>query len=151
MPTIKTNKLEGLSWMRYIFYASLLSVLLWQSFLSCICAVSGWTGYSSPSSFGRPTERKISGQYRFSGSRFQSPGKDSSSSKSWLQGPVIFSFGELQRATAHFSSVHQIGEGGFGTVFKGKLDDGTIVAIKRARKVVIKNPFLGKYVDKRLK
>ncbi|EFH61929.1 hypothetical protein ARALYDRAFT_319178 [Arabidopsis lyrata subsp. lyrata] len=96
--------------------------------------LSGWTGYSSPSSFGRSTERKISGQYRFSGSRFQSPGKDSSSSKSWHQGPVIFSFVELQRATANFSSVHQIGEGGFGTVFKGKLDDGTIVAIKRARK-----------------
>jgi hypothetical protein len=96
--------------------------------------LSGWTGYSSPSSFGRSTERKVSGQYRFSGSRFQSPGKDSSSSKSWHQGPVIFSFGELQRATANFSSVHQIGEGGFGTVFKGKLDDGTIVAIKRARK-----------------
>ncbi|XP_010454543.1 PREDICTED: calmodulin-binding receptor-like cytoplasmic kinase 1 [Camelina sativa] len=97
--------------------------------------LSGWTGYSSPSSFGRSTtERKVSGQYRFSGSRFLSPGKDSSSSKSWHLGPVIFSFGELQRATANFSSVHQIGEGGFGVVFKGKLDDGTIVAIKRARK-----------------
>lgn len=106
-------------------------------FFSCICAVSGWTGYSSPSSFGRSTERKVSGQSRFSGSRFLSPGKDSSSSKSWHLGPVIFSFGELQRATANFASVHQIGEGGFGTVFKGKLDDGTIVAIKRARKVVI--------------
>uniref|UniRef100_A0A1J3IKX1 non-specific serine/threonine protein kinase n=1 Tax=Noccaea caerulescens TaxID=107243 RepID=A0A1J3IKX1_NOCCA len=98
--------------------------------------LSGWTGYSSPSSFGRSTGRKVSGQYRFSGSRFQNSGKDSSSSsrKSWNLGPVIFSFGELQRATANFAPVNQIGEGGFGTVFKGKLDDGTFVAIKRARK-----------------
>ncbi|EOA12513.1 hypothetical protein CARUB_v10026336mg [Capsella rubella] len=96
--------------------------------------LSGWTGYSSPSTFGRSSGRKVSGQYRFSGSRFLSPGKDSSSSKSWHLGPVNFSFGEIQRATANFASVHQIGEGGFGTVFKGKLDDGTIVAIKRARK-----------------
>lgn len=103
---------------------------------SCICAVSGWTGYSSPSSFGRSKERKVSGQYRYSGSRFQNSGKDSTSSKSWHLGPVIVSFGELQRATANFAPVHQIGEGGFGTVYKGKLDDGTIVAIKRARKVV---------------
>lgn len=127
--------------MRYI------SIHLWSLFccnklLSCIYTVSGWTGYSSPSSFGRSTERKVSGQYRLSGSRFQSLGKDSSSSKSWHLGPVIFSFGELQRATANFASVHQIGEGGFGTVFKGKLDDGTIVAIKRARKVVIELFFL---------
>ncbi|XP_024012711.1 calmodulin-binding receptor-like cytoplasmic kinase 1 isoform X1 [Eutrema salsugineum] len=97
--------------------------------------LSGWTGYSSPSSFGRSIERRVSGsQYRFSGSRFQNNGKDSSCSKSWHLGPVIFSFGELQRATANFATVHQIGEGGFGTVFKGKLDDGTFVAIKRARK-----------------
>lgn len=119
--------------MRYIS----IHVYIPVTVFSCICAVSGWTGYSSPSSFGRSTERKVSGQYRFSGSRFQSSGKDSSSSKSWHLGPVIFSFKELQRATANFASVHQIGEGGFGTVFKGKLDDGTVVAIKRARKVVI--------------
>ncbi|XP_013716551.2 calmodulin-binding receptor-like cytoplasmic kinase 1 isoform X1 [Brassica napus] len=93
--------------------------------------LSGWSGYSTPSSYGGS---KVSGQYRFSGSRFKSPGRDSSSSKSWHHGPVIFSFAELQRATAKFSTVHQIGEGGFGTVFKGKLDDGTFVAIKRARK-----------------
>lgn len=99
-----------------------------------ICEVSGWSGYSTPSSYGGGS--KISGQYRFSGSRFKSPGRDSSSSKSWHHGPVIFSFAELQRATANFATVHQIGEGGFGTVFKGKLDDGTFVAIKRARKVL---------------
>lgn len=117
----------------YFLYIYALYIVVF--YVSCICAVSGWTGYSSPSSFGRPRERKVSGQYRFSGSRFQNSGKDSTCSKSWHLGPVIFSFGELQRATTNFASVHQIGEGGFGTVFKGKLDDGTFVAIKRARKV----------------
>ncbi|KAG5376295.1 hypothetical protein IGI04_040891 [Brassica rapa subsp. trilocularis] len=46
--------------------------------------LSGWSGYSTPSSYGGS---KVSGQYRFSGSRFKSPGRDSSSSKSWHHGP----------------------------------------------------------------
>lgn len=81
-------------------------------------ALSGWTAYSSsPSSFGRSKERKVSGQYRFSGSRFQNSRKDCSySTKSWQLGQWFF----LQRATTNFASVNQIGEGGFGAVFKGK-------------------------------
>ncbi|KAF6167876.1 hypothetical protein GIB67_027654 [Kingdonia uniflora] len=38
---------------------------------------------------------------------------------------------ELEQATFSFSQVHVIGEGGFGFVYKGLLQDGSIVAIKR--------------------
>jgi len=36
--------------------------------------------------------------------------------------------------TRNFSPSLKIGQGGFGTVYKGQLDNGQVVAIKRARK-----------------
>ncbi|XP_015067318.1 calmodulin-binding receptor-like cytoplasmic kinase 1 isoform X3 [Solanum pennellii] len=49
-------------------------------------------------------------------------------------GTSEFSFDEICQATGYFSAVHKIGEGGFGTVYKGKLKNGFPVAIKRAKK-----------------
>lgn len=46
-----------------------------------------------------------------------------------------FTFEEIYKATAKFSLDNKIGEGAFGTVYKGKLNDGTLVAVKRAKKV----------------
>ncbi|TKY47143.1 Calmodulin-binding receptor cytoplasmic kinase 1 [Spatholobus suberectus] len=45
-----------------------------------------------------------------------------------------FTFEEIYKATAKFSPENKIGEGAFGTVYKGKLYDGTLVAVKRAKK-----------------
>ncbi|XP_057531294.1 cold-responsive protein kinase 1-like isoform X1 [Amaranthus tricolor] len=42
----------------------------------------------------------------------------------------IFKYKELQHATDNFSQLNKIGEGGFGLVYKGKLRDGTMVAVK---------------------
>ncbi|KAL8106016.1 hypothetical protein AgCh_029719 [Apium graveolens] len=44
-----------------------------------------------------------------------------------------FQFRELQVATHNFSSKNIIGKGGFGIVYKGHLQDGTIVAVKRLK------------------
>ncbi|KAL7001313.1 Protein NSP-INTERACTING KINASE 2 [Sarracenia purpurea var. burkii] len=44
-----------------------------------------------------------------------------------------FQFRELQTATNNFSSKNIIGKGGFSNVYKGYLQDGTVVAVKRLK------------------
>ncbi|KAF5742535.1 putative ATP binding protein [Tripterygium wilfordii] len=41
-----------------------------------------------------------------------------------------FSYKQLQLATNHFHSSNKIGDGGFGSVYKGRLEDGRLVAVK---------------------
>ncbi|CAN1145868.1 Cold-responsive protein kinase 1 [Linum perenne] len=42
----------------------------------------------------------------------------------------LYSYKELQVATGNFNRASKIGEGGFGSVYKGTLKDGTVAAIK---------------------
>ncbi|XP_042477795.1 calmodulin-binding receptor-like cytoplasmic kinase 2 [Macadamia integrifolia] len=51
-----------------------------------------------------------------------------------VPGGVNFTMAEIYKATRDFSPSLKIGQGGFGTVYKGRLDDGTLVALKRAKK-----------------
>lgn len=44
-----------------------------------------------------------------------------------------FSLRELQVATDSFSNKNILGRGGFGKVYKGRLADGTLVAVKRLK------------------
>ncbi|KAI4357753.1 hypothetical protein L6164_001684 [Bauhinia variegata] len=46
-------------------------------------------------------------------------------------GVPVFSYKELQEATNNFDNAGQIGDGGFGSVYYGKLRDGREVAVKR--------------------
>ncbi|XP_022755861.1 calmodulin-binding receptor-like cytoplasmic kinase 1 [Durio zibethinus] len=45
-----------------------------------------------------------------------------------------FSFEDICKATGNFSEGNKIGEGRFGTVYKGRLKDGSLVAVKRTKK-----------------
>ncbi|CAA0808705.1 Protein kinase superfamily protein [Striga hermonthica] len=47
-----------------------------------------------------------------------------------LPNAKLYSYKELQTATENFNQANKIGEGGFGSVYKGKLNDGTLAAIK---------------------
>ncbi|XP_058760803.1 LEAF RUST 10 DISEASE-RESISTANCE LOCUS RECEPTOR-LIKE PROTEIN KINASE-like 1.1 [Vicia villosa] len=52
-------------------------------------------------------------------------------SDSIYNGVPVFSFKDLEVATKKFDSSRELGEGGFGTVYYGKLKDGREVAVKR--------------------
>ncbi|XWS27518.1 hypothetical protein CRYUN_Cryun26dG0121800 [Craigia yunnanensis] len=62
---------------------------------------------------------------------------DSSNNKSFevdeefnIQNVKLYTYKELRIATEDFSPANKIGEGGFGSVYKGRLKNGTIAAIK---------------------
>ncbi|KAG5535337.1 hypothetical protein RHGRI_023189 [Rhododendron griersonianum] len=46
-------------------------------------------------------------------------------------GVQVFSYSELEEATGNFDPSRELGEGGFGTVYYGVLQDGRVVAVKR--------------------
>jgi serine/threonine protein kinase len=50
-----------------------------------------------------------------------------------IDGMKDFNVGEMVMATNNFNSSTEVGEGGYGKVYKGVLADGTVVAIKRAQ------------------
>ncbi|KAG6778125.1 hypothetical protein POTOM_017975 [Populus tomentosa] len=54
-----------------------------------------------------------------------------SSSDGSVQKTKIFSSNKLEKATGYFNENRILGHGGQGTVYKGMLDDGSIVAVKR--------------------
>ncbi|GMP41857.1 hypothetical protein CsSME_00011807 [Camellia sinensis var. sinensis] len=45
--------------------------------------------------------------------------------------PYTFSYAELRAATEDFHPANKLGEGGFGPVYKGTLNDGRVVAVKQ--------------------
>ncbi|GAB2289172.1 hypothetical protein Dimus_023475 [Dionaea muscipula] len=47
---------------------------------------------------------------------------------------VHLNYSDIAKATQNFSAALIVGEGGFATVYKGRLQDGRVVAVKRAKK-----------------
>ncbi|XP_050366589.1 LEAF RUST 10 DISEASE-RESISTANCE LOCUS RECEPTOR-LIKE PROTEIN KINASE-like 1.4 isoform X2 [Argentina anserina] len=62
---------------------------------------------------------------------FTSKSKSDLGKASTYFGVQVFSYAELEEATENFNPAKELGDGGFGTVYYGKLPDGRIVAVKR--------------------
>ncbi|KAH6765312.1 hypothetical protein C2S51_016561 [Perilla frutescens var. frutescens] len=58
-----------------------------------------------------------------------------SSTDSSLEKTKLFSYKELAQATDHYNENRILGRGGQGTVYKGMLTDGKIVAVKKSKRV----------------
>ncbi|RZB50682.1 Cysteine-rich receptor-like protein kinase 2 [Glycine soja] len=50
-----------------------------------------------------------------------------------LKGPTKYKYTDLKAATKNFSEKNKVGEGGFGTVYKGTMNNGKVVAVKKLK------------------
>ena len=60
-------------------------------------------------------------------------------------GNLVISIQVLRNVTRNFSEENVLGRGGFGVVYKGELDDGTKIAVKRMESSVISNKGLKEF------
>lgn len=60
-------------------------------------------------------------------------------------GNLVISVQVLKNATKNFAPENELGRGGFGVVYKGELDDGTKLAVKRMEAGVISNKALDEF------
>ena len=81
------------------------------------------------------SEASVSGSVRARGSNRGIYANSNSSTHGKEHVIEKFTVEEIFKATRNFSPSSKIGQGGFGTVYRGRLSDGTFVAIKRAKKV----------------
>ncbi|KAM3216736.1 putative LRR receptor-like serine/threonine-protein kinase [Capsicum annuum] len=95
--------------------------------IACIVAAGAFAAFVSTIATILITRRHAKYQSIFSRKRL------SSSLSIKVDGVKSFTFREMASATNNFDTSTQVGEGGYGSVFRGILADKTIVAIKRAK------------------
>ncbi|XP_073141282.1 receptor protein kinase TMK1-like [Henckelia pumila] len=60
-------------------------------------------------------------------------------------GNLVISFQVLRRVTSNFAPENELGRGGFGAVYKGELEDGTKLAVKRMEAMAVSNKALNEF------
>lgn len=84
----------------------------------------------------KPAPERTSSVRRAVSSQKQTPGAPPLCSVCGQQSPDFgkvkrFTFPELQEATDNFSGEHYLAEGGYGSIYKGRLKEGQLVAVKQ--------------------
>lgn len=112
-----------------------------EAFASCFTPPepkSSSTNFGDSDSFKAPSVASDGGRkkrHSSSSSRGRSIyGSENNSIHTKEAGSIKFNMEDIYKATKNFSPSLKIGQGGFGIVYKGCLPDGTVVAIKRAKK-----------------
>ncbi|XP_019160155.1 PREDICTED: LEAF RUST 10 DISEASE-RESISTANCE LOCUS RECEPTOR-LIKE PROTEIN KINASE-like 1.1 isoform X3 [Ipomoea nil] len=75
--------------------------------------------------------RRKKGSKGYSRNTSLDPTSDLERGQSRFFGILVFSYSELEEATNNFDPSKELGDGGFGTVYYGRLGDGREVAVKR--------------------
>ncbi|KAL1197340.1 LEAF RUST 10 DISEASE-RESISTANCE LOCUS RECEPTOR-LIKE PROTEIN KINASE-like 1.2 [Cardamine amara subsp. amara] len=104
-----------------------------------IGAAAGVAGLTAASIFWYVYHRRKTKSYRTSSALLprnissvpSSKSSDIEKAEELLVGVRLFSYEELNEATNNFDPSKELGDGGFGTVYYGKLKDGRSVAVKR--------------------
>ncbi|ESQ34963.1 hypothetical protein EUTSA_v10007020mg [Eutrema salsugineum] len=104
-----------------------------------IGAAAGVVGLTAASIFWFVYHRRKTKSYRTSSALLprnlssdpSSKSSDVEKAEELLVGVRLFSYEELEEATNNFDPSKELGDGGFGTVYYGKLKDGRSVAVKR--------------------
>ncbi|OVA00223.1 Protein kinase domain [Macleaya cordata] len=86
----------------------------------------------APNKLGSGSERRLN----YIGAMYNNSYK---SSQAMNPGIANLTMSEIYKATGNFSPSYNIGRGGFGTVYKGRLKDGTLILVKRVKKSVYDN------------
>ncbi|KAA8544341.1 hypothetical protein F0562_022391 [Nyssa sinensis] len=60
-------------------------------------------------------------------------------------GNLVISVQVLRKVTDNFAAENELGRGGFGAVYKGELEDGTTIAVKRMEAGIISNKALDEF------
>lgn len=60
-------------------------------------------------------------------------------------GNLVISFQVLRKVTNNFAPENELGRGGFGVVYKGELEDGTKLAVKRMEAMAVNNKALNEF------
>ncbi|XP_047321558.1 probable serine/threonine-protein kinase PBL21 [Impatiens glandulifera] len=79
----------------------------------------------------RSAESSVNGKGKNNSGSLDKKGKDCGDVKGSNAAARSFTFRELANATRNFRVVNLIGEGGFGRVYKGRLESGQFIAVKQ--------------------
>ncbi|KAH9714421.1 G-type lectin S-receptor-like serine/threonine-protein kinase [Citrus sinensis] len=113
-------KAENKQWRVFVIVGALLVLLM------CILCCLTWRKYKEKAE-GRMDQQNQVNELGDSLSTFNGK-RRTKDMKHELKG---FNFQTIAAATNNFSTTNKLGEGGFGPVYKGKLLDGQVIAVKR--------------------